>query len=85
MGILQLGTPYLIYAYAAKYVSAVQTSLITTLEPILNPIWVFLATGELPSLFTLTGGLIVIASLITNYLAMGIRQNRNRENAPHAF
>ena len=85
VGILQLGTPYLSYAYASKYVSAVQTSLITTLEPILNPIWVFLATGELPSLFTLTGGLIVIASLTTNYLSMGIRQNRNRKNAPHVL
>ena len=78
LGIFQLGVPYVIYAYATKYVSAIHTSLITTLEPILNPVWVFLATKELPSLLSLIGGLIVIASISSNYMISGIRQRKNR-------
>ena len=74
-GILQLGVPYVIYAYASKYVSAVQTSLIITLEPILNPVWVFLATGELPSMLSPAGGLIVIASISASYMI----RDRKRE------
>ncbi|HBM81422.1 MAG TPA: EamA family transporter, partial [Clostridiaceae bacterium] len=70
LGIFQLGVPYVIYAYASKYLSAVQTSLITTLEPILNPVWVFLATREQPSMLSLAGGLIVIASISFNYMTV---------------
>lgn len=77
-GILQLGVPYVIYAYASKYVSAVQTSLIITLEPILNPVWVFLATGELPSMLSLTGGLIVIASISASYMIQGMKHEKKQ-------
>ena len=37
--------------------------LIQTLEPIFNPIWVFLVIGELPSFWALLGGLIVLTAV----------------------
>lgn len=67
LGVFQLGLPYVLYSFAIKYVKAVQASLIITLEPILNPIWVFLVTGERPSILSLIGGSIVVFSIILNY------------------
>lgn len=76
LGVFQLGIPYILYAFAIKHVSAVQASLITTLEPILNPIWVFLATGELPSILSLFGGLIVILFITFNNIIAGISRSK---------
>jgi len=82
LGIFQLGIPYVLYAYGTRYVTAIQTSLITTLEPILNPVWVFLVTKELPSLLSLIGGLIVIISLSANYIILGIKQKKDQLKLP---
>ena len=38
-------------------------SLIGALEPLLNPVWVFLFTGERPGLFALIGGAVVIVTI----------------------
>lgn len=76
LGVFQLGIPYVLYAFAIRYISAIQTSLITTLEPILNPIWVFLVTSELPSPLSLAGGLIVISFIASNYILLGIRHHK---------
>lgn len=72
LGVFQLGIPYVLYAFAIKHISAIQASLITTLEPILNPIWVFLATSELPSTLSLIGGVVVISFITFNYIILGI-------------
>lgn len=76
LGVFQLGIPYVLYAFAIKQISAVQASLITTLEPILNPVWVFLATGELPSALSLTGGVIVILFITVNYIIAAINKSK---------
>ncbi len=63
LGLLQLGIPYLLFALAAKHCPPLTASLIAALEPLLNPVWVFLFTGEAPGLWALIGGIIVIASV----------------------
>lgn len=68
LGVFQLGLPYVLYSFSIKHIKAVQASLITTLEPILNPIWVFLFTGECPSILSLIGGGIVVISVVSNYI-----------------
>nr|PZN08111.1 MAG: EamA family transporter [Caldicoprobacter oshimai] len=78
LGVFQLGIPYVLYAFAIEHISAVQASLITTLEPILNPLWVFLATGELPSILSLIGGLIVILFITLNNIIAGISRSKIR-------
>ncbi len=78
LGVFQLGIPYVLYAFAIKHVSAVQASLITTLEPILNPIWVFLATGELPSILSLAGGVIVILFITFNNILTGFDRSKTQ-------
>jgi drug/metabolite transporter (DMT)-like permease len=48
---------------AIKWLTAVEAVLIQTLEPIFNPIWVFLVIGETPSILALAGGLVVLAAV----------------------
>jgi drug/metabolite transporter (DMT)-like permease len=47
-------------------VPAIEATLISTLEPVLNPVWVFLFIGEAPGRFALLGGLIVLAGVALN-------------------
>lgn len=60
MGIFQLGLPFLLYGIIIKYLEAVEATLIQTLEPILNPLWVLAFYGEKPTFFALLGGAIVV-------------------------
>lgn len=63
MGVMQLGIPYILYSKAIKHVTALEASLIPVLEPILNPVWVFLLVGEAPGKWAVVGGVIVIAAV----------------------
>lgn len=63
LGVFQLGIPYILYAIAAKDCSPLACSLIGMLEPLLNPLWVFLFDGEVPGFFALVGGIAVLASV----------------------
>lgn len=42
LGVVQLGLPYVMYAFALRHVRAVEGILIPMIEPVLNPVWVFL-------------------------------------------
>ena len=46
-----------------RYISAPEVSLIMRLEVLLAPFWVWLMLGEVPSIQTLIGGVIILASL----------------------
>ncbi|MCF3651562.1 EamA family transporter [Synoicihabitans lomoniglobus] len=63
LGVVQLGIPYLMYAYAIRHVTALQAVLIPVIEPLLNPVWVLLALGEKPTPLALVGGAIVLAAV----------------------
>jgi len=63
LGMFQLGLAYALYGLAIKYVTALEAVLIATLEPILNPIWVALLVGEVPGLWTLVGGGLVLIAV----------------------
>jgi len=69
MGIVQFGTPYYLYTLGLARVPAYQASLITMLEPVLVPVWTYLAVGERVSLTTLVGGGVILAALILFVLA----------------
>lgn len=68
LGIFQLGISYIFYVLAIKYVSPIEAILIPVLEPLLNPVWVFLFTGETPGIYAFIGGAIVIIVIITREL-----------------
>jgi len=64
LGIFQLGMAYLLLTYGIKFVSPVAASLISGVEPILNPVWVAIFNGELISPLSMLGAVIVIASIV---------------------
>ena len=63
LGVFQLGLPYILYSKAIKHVSALDAVLIPVLEPILNPIWVFLLLGESIGIWPMIGGAIIIIAI----------------------
>jgi drug/metabolite transporter (DMT)-like permease len=63
LGVIQLGLSYVLYSKAIKHVTALEAILIPGIEPILNPIWVFLILEERPGKWALIGGLIVLISV----------------------
>ncbi len=63
LGVIQLGLSYVLYSEAIRHVTALEATLIPGLEPILNPIWVFLVLAERPGKWALIGGFIVLISV----------------------
>lgn len=63
LGIIQLGLPYILLILSSENCPPLACSLLGAMEPLLNPVWVFLFNGEAPGLFALLGGVIVIVSV----------------------
>jgi drug/metabolite transporter, DME family len=63
LGTLQIGLPYVLYAMAVRRLRALESSLLATVEPVLAPVWVVLATGETPSTVALAGGAVIVLAV----------------------
>ncbi|NLY89660.1 MAG: EamA family transporter [Firmicutes bacterium] len=63
LGLFQLGVSYILYTIAIKKVTALEAILIPVIEPILNPVWVFLLLGETPGPWALVGGMVVLGAV----------------------
>lgn len=63
LGLFQIGAAYALFVRGLKYVSATQASLTGMLEPVANPLWVFLFLGERPSIYAAAGAAIVLAAI----------------------
>jgi drug/metabolite transporter (DMT)-like permease len=63
LGIFQIGLSFVFYSIAIKHVKALESTLILAMEPILNPVWVFLAIGETPARFAMAGGVLVLGAV----------------------
>ncbi|KUO78734.1 MAG: hypothetical protein APF81_20280 [Desulfosporosinus sp. BRH_c37] len=63
LGVVQLGVPYILFSLAIKHVTALEAILIPVIEPLLNPVWVFLMLGEAPGLLAMLGGFIVLSAI----------------------
>ncbi len=74
LGVFQLGLAYVLYTWALSQVSAMEAILITLIEPILNPVWVFMLMGEMPALTSLVGGAIIIGAVTIHHLVGAKRQ-----------
>jgi len=64
LGIVQIGFAFIFFSKGIKHIPALEANLIGTLEPVLNPIWVFLFYGERMGRFALFGGLVVLSGVI---------------------
>jgi drug/metabolite transporter (DMT)-like permease len=78
-GTLQIGLAFVLYAIAIRSVSALEAILIPVIEPLLNPFWVFLLLGEVPSLWTVIGGSVVVVSVTARGLIYFSRAHAESE------
>lgn len=74
LGVVQLGTPYVIFSHAVKTVNSQEASLLVLAEPILNPIWVWLFWGETVSMETFVGCTLIVLGLLVRFLFFRPRQ-----------
>jgi len=83
LGVVQLGVSYWLYARAIKHVTALEAVIIPVIEPILNPVWVLVATGEKPAPLALVGGAVVLIA-VTLRAAASVRAGRASALQPDA-
>lgn len=60
LGIFQIGIAYAIFSWGLKKVYAIEASMISMIEPVLNPVWVLIGYGEQPSNWAILGGIIIL-------------------------
>ena len=68
LGIVQLGLAYFLFVRGVRRVPAAEASLISMLEPVLNPVWVLIGFGEKPGPWAIAGGAIVVAAVVVRTL-----------------
>lgn len=76
MGVFQLGISYILYALAIKHVAALEAILIPVIEPLLNPVWVFLVLGEVPGPWAFVGGFIVLTAIVGRSVIMALKEKK---------
>lgn len=71
MGVIQIGISYMIFNEGIKYVSATESMIIASVEAIFNPIWVFIGIGEVPSVYSIIGGIIIMGAILWRNFSKG--------------
>ncbi len=64
MGVVQFGLPYYLYTLGLRRVPASQAALVTMIEPVLVPLWAYVAVGEIVPVSTITGGAVIMLALM---------------------
>jgi drug/metabolite transporter (DMT)-like permease len=79
LGIFQVGLATILLAYGIKRITALQCILVAGIEPVLNPVWVFLATGELPGPASIAGGsIILVAVTLSSAVSTAVSSARSK-------
>ena len=69
LGVVQTGLASALYSLAIRHVAALDSNLILMLEPVLNPLWVFMIVGETPAPLALVGGAVVLGAIAVRAIA----------------
>ena len=69
-GIL-VAVTYTLYAKASTGLSALETVLLPIIDPLMNPVWVFLFLGEAPGALSLLGSGVILVT-VTGRVVLGI-------------
>ena len=64
LGVAQIGLGFVLLTIGARLIAAGEVALITLLEIVLGPLWVWLALSEQPSTATLIGGAVVLGAVL---------------------
>jgi drug/metabolite transporter (DMT)-like permease len=83
LGVGQIGLGFVFLTLGARLIPAAQVGLITLLEVVLGPLWVWLALDERPSTLTLLGGAVVIVAILIQTRAAPPEPAEPALPAPH--
>ncbi len=76
LGVVQIGIAYTLFTLGmARGVRSLEAGIVGYIEPVLNPVWVFLFLGERPSKWAIMGGAIIISAVAT-HMILGARRRR---------
>jgi len=79
LGVFQIGISYILFIKGVRGgTRPLDASLIGFIEPLLNPVWVFIFVGERPSRWALLGGAIIIAAIAIHTIRQYARGMRLR-------
>lgn len=65
LGIFQIGVAYVCLTKSFRHVPALDATMILLIEPVLNPFWTWLIHNEKPSALALTGGVVILISVLS--------------------
>ncbi len=68
LGIGQMAIPYVLFARGVRSLQTQEAALLTLMEPVLNPLWVWLFWGEAAPVSTWVGGGLILGGLAARYL-----------------
>jgi drug/metabolite transporter (DMT)-like permease len=71
LGVLQIGLAAVFFSYGIKRIPAITANMIALIEPVFNPVWVFLLLGEAPTRNAILGGALIVGSVSTASLISG--------------
>ena len=74
-GIVISGISYALYGEGLREISMEKAMIICLAEPVLNPLWVYLGKGEIPSMTTVIGSILILLSAIID-IAFSIKNNK---------
>jgi drug/metabolite transporter (DMT)-like permease len=80
----QLGVSTVLYGKAIPHVRAIEAIMIPIMEPVLNPLWVWLLVGEVPSGWALVGGTMVVGAVTARGLTLVWHTPRADVRTPRA-
>ena len=62
LGVFQIALAYILVTSAINHIPALEASMILLIEPALNPLWAWLVQGEVPGIWAMTGGAIILGA-----------------------
>ena len=62
LGVFQIALAYVFVTRAINHIPALEASLLLLIEPVLNPIWAWVVQGEVPGVWALLGGAVILGA-----------------------
>jgi drug/metabolite transporter (DMT)-like permease len=83
-GALQMGIPYTFMLRALRSISTQEAAAIALIEPVLNPLWVFVLGLETPAWWSVVGAALILIGLVLRYVVWGLltREAAYRRQVP---
>ncbi len=60
LGVFQIGLATVLLSIGIRRITAIQGILVAIIQPVFSPLWVFLATAELPGRNSIMGGMVIL-------------------------